>query len=158
MKKKGVTAMWYALAELYDGNRILELFYGEDLQTVSAKLEKYCDEMMQFDLEEMTMDDIDGYYTEGYDEYEKMIEEPSVETISALHFGCNGGKLDVRTVTDSFEEVGATFEIYKKGVQRNWKLVSSIEESPAVLKELEKEWKALIDGTADMDQLQYFVR
>ena len=150
--------MWYALAELYDGNRTLELFYGDDLQTVSAKLEKYCDAMMQFDLEEMTMDDIDGYYTEGYDEYEEMIENPSVETISALHFGCNGGKLDVRTVTDSFEEVGATFEIYKKGVQRNWKLVSSIEESPAVLKELEKEWKAFIDGTADMDKLQYFVR
>ena len=61
--------MWYALAELYDGNRVLELFWGEELKDVSAKLEKYCDEMMQFDLEEMTMDDIDGYYTEGYDEF-----------------------------------------------------------------------------------------
>ena len=53
--------MWYAFAELYDGNRVLELFWGEELKDVSAKLERYCDEMMQFDLEEMTMDDIDGY-------------------------------------------------------------------------------------------------
>ena len=150
--------MWYTLAEVYDGERVVELFYGADLPAVAAKLEKFCDEMMQFDLEEMTMDDIDGYYTEGYDEFENMIDDPSVETISALHFGCNGGKLDVRTVTDSFEEVGATFEIYKKGVQRNWKLVSSVEESVSEMKALEKEWKALIDGTADTDKLQYFVK
>ena len=100
----------------------------------------------------------DDFKPEGYDEYEAMIEDPSVETISALHFGCNGGKLDVRTVTDSFEEVGATFEVYKKGVQRNWKLVSAIEESVSEMKALEKEWKALIDGTADTDKLQYFVK
>ena len=150
--------MWYALAELYDGNRVLELFWGESLQDVSAKLEKYCDEMMQFDSEEMTMDDIDGYYTEGYDEYEAMIEEPSVETISALHFGCNGGKLDMRTVTDSFDELSATFEIYKKGTQKNWKLVPPAEETVSALKELEKEWKGIIDGTADFDKLQYFAK
>ena len=150
--------MWYALAELYDGNRVLELFWGETLQDVSAKLEKYCDEMMQFDLEEMTMDDIDGYYTEGYDEYEAMIEEPSVETISALYFGCNGGKLDIRAVTDSFDEMAATFEIYKKGTQKNWKLVPPAEETVSVMKELEKEWKGIIDGTADFDKLQYFAK
>ena len=150
--------MWYALAELYDGNRVLELFWGESLQDLSAKLEKYCDEMMQFDLEEMTMDDIDGYYTEGYDEYEAMIEEPSVATISALHFGCNGGKLDMRTVTDSFDEVSATFEIYKKGTQKNWKLVPPAEETVYTLQELEKEWKGIIDGTADFDKLQYFAK
>ena len=150
--------MWYALADMYDGNRYVELFYGEELKDVAAKLERYCDALMQFDLEEMTMDEIDAYYTEGYDEYEKMIEEPSVETISALHFGCNGGKLDVRMVTDSYEELTTTFEIYKKGVQKNWKLVPSISETEAGLKELEKEWKALLDGTADPDSLQYFVR
>ena len=150
--------MWYTLAEVYDGERVVELFYGADLPGVAAKLEKFCDEMMQFDLEEMTMDEIDAYYTEGYDEYEKMIEEPSVETISALHFGCNGGKLDVRMVTDSYEELTTTFEIYKKGVQKNWKLVPSISETEAGLKELEKEWKALLDGTADPDSLRYFVR
>ena len=150
--------MWYALAELYDGNRVLELFWGETLQEVSVKLEKYCDEMMQFDLEEMTMDDIDGYYTEGYDEYEAMIEEPSVETISALHFGCNGGKLDMRTVTENFDEVSATFEIYKKGAQKSWKLVPSIDATASVMKELEKEWKGIIDGTADFDKLQYFAK
>lgn len=150
--------MWYALADMYDGNRYVELFYGEELKDVAEKLEKYCDAMMQFDLEEMTMDEIDAYYTEGYDEYEKMIEEPSVETISALHFGCNGGKLDVRMVTDSYEELTTTFEIYKKGVQKNWKLVPSISETEAGLKELEKEWKALLDGTADPDSLRYFVR
>ncbi len=150
--------MWYALADMYDGNRYVELFYGEELKDVAEKLEKYCDAMMQFDLEEMTMDEIDAYYTEGYDEYEKMIEEPSVETISALHFGCNGGKLDVRMVTDSYEELTTTFEIYKKGVQKNWKLVPSIAEIEAGLKELEKEWKALLDGTADPDSLQYFVK
>lgn len=150
--------MWYALADMYDGNRYVELFYGEELKDVAEKLEKYCDAMMQFDLEEMTMDEIDAYYTEGYEEYEKMIEEPSVETISALHFGCNGGKLDVRMVTDSYEELTTTFEIYKKGVQKNWKLVPSISETEAGLKELEKEWKALLDGTADPDSLRYFVR
>ena len=150
--------MWYALADMYDGNRYVELFYGKELKDVAEKLEKYCDAMMQFDLEEMTMDEIDAYYTEGYDEYEKMIEEPSVETISALHFGCNGGKLDVRMVTDSYEELTTTFEIYKKGVQKNWKLVPSISETEAGLKELEKEWKALLDGTADPDSLRYFVR
>ena len=74
--------MWYALAELYDGNRVLELFWGEELKDVSAKLERYCDEMMQFDLEEMTMDEIDAYYTEGYDEYEKMIEESYEEYVA----------------------------------------------------------------------------
>ena len=150
--------MWYVLADMYDGNRYVELFYGEELKDVAEKLEKYCDAMMQFDLEEMTMDEIDAYYTEGYDEYEKMIEEPSVETISALHFGCNGGKLDGRMVTDSYEELTTTFEIYKKGVQKNWKLVPSISETEAGLKELEKEWKALLDGTADPDSLRYFVR
>ena len=150
--------MWYALADMYDGNRYVELFYGEELKDVAEKLEKYCDAMMQFDLEEMTMDEIDAYYTEGYDEYEKMIEEPSVETISALHFGCNGGKLDVRMVTDSYEELTTAFEIYKKGVQKNWKLVSSIAETSEVLKELEREWKVLLEGTADTDGLQYFVR
>ena len=62
--------MWYALADMYDGNRYVELFYGEELKDVAEKLEKYCDAMMQFDLEEMTMDEIDAYYTEGYDEYE----------------------------------------------------------------------------------------
>ena len=150
--------MWYALADMYDGNRYVELFYGEELKDVAEKLEKYCDAMMQFDLEEMTMDEIDAYYTEGYDEYEKMIEEPSVETISALHFGCNGGKLDVRMVTDSYEELTTTFEIYKKGVQKSWKLVPSIAETTEELKKLEKEWKALLDGTADTDSLQYFVK
>ena len=150
--------MWYALAELYDGNRVVELFYGEELQDVAAKLERFCDEMMQFDLEEMTMDDIDGYYTEGYDAYERMIEEPSVESISALHFGCNGGKLDMRTVTDSYEELRAAFEIFKKGVQKNWKLVPAIEETPMVLAEMAKEWKGLINGTVDYDKLQYFVK
>ena len=150
--------MWYALADMYDGNRYVELFYGEELKDVAAKLEKYCDAMMQFDLEEMTMDEIDAYYTEGYDEYEKMIEEPSVETISALHFGCNGGKLDVRMVTDSYEELATTFEIYKKGVQKNWKLVPSITETAEGLKELEKEWKSLLEGTADTEKLQYFVK
>ena len=150
--------MWYALAELYDGNRVVELFYGEEPQDVAAKLEKFCDEMMQFDLEEMTMDQIDAYYTEGYEEYERMIEEPSVETISALHFGCNGGKLDMRGVTDSYEEVTALFEIYKKGPQKNWKLVSAIEETSAVVQEMTKEWKAIIEGSADFDKLQYFVK
>lgn len=150
--------MWYALADMYDGNRYVELFYGKELKDVAEKLEKYCDEMMQFDLEEMTMDEIDAYYTEGYDEYEKMIEEPSVETISALHFGCNGGKLDVRMVTDSYEELTTAFEIYKKGVQKNWKLVSSIAETSEVLKELEREWKVLLEGTGDTDQLRYFVK
>ena len=150
--------MWYALADLYDGNRVVELFYGEELQDVAAKLEKFCDEMMQFDLEEMTMDQIDAYYTEGYEEYERMIEEPSVETISALHFGCNGGKLDMRGVTDSYEEVTALFEIYKKGPQKNWKLVPAIEETSAVVQEMTKEWKAIIEGSADFDKLQYFVK
>lgn len=148
--------MWYALAELYDGNRVLELFCGEELKEIANKLEKFCDEMMQFDLEEMTMDQIDAYYTEGYDEYEEMIENPSVETISALHFGCNGGKLDMRTVTDSYEEMTAVFETYKKGVQRNWKLVPSIDETPAEVQKLAKEWKALING--ETDDLQFFVK
>ena len=137
---------------------MVELFYGEEPQDVAAKLEKFCDEMMQFDLEEMTMDQIDAYYTEGYEEYERMIEEPSVETISALHFGCNGGKLDMRGVTDSYEEVTALFEIYKKGPQKNWKLVSAIEETSAVVQEMTKEWKAIIEGSADFDKLQYFVK
>ena len=150
--------MWYALAELYDGNRVVELFYGEELKDVSAKLEKFCDEMMQFDLEEMTMDQIDAYYTEGYEEYEQMIDEPSVETISALHFGCNGGKLDMRGVTDSYDEVKTLFETYKKGPQKGWKLVPSIDETFAEVQKLAKEWKEIIDGTADFDKLQYFVK
>ena len=148
--------MWYALAELYDGERYTELFYGEDLQTVAQKMEKYCDSMMQFDLEEMTMDEIDAYYTEGYDAYEEMIENPSVETISALCFGCNGGKLTVRTVTDSYEELKTAFEVYKKGAQKPWKLVPAIAETEAVLREMEKEWRLILNKEAEY--LQYFVK
>ena len=79
-----------------------------------------------------------------------------METISALHFGCNGGKLDMRTITDSYEEMTAVFETYKKGVQRNWKLVPSIDETPAEVQKLAKEWKALING--ETDGLQFFVK
>lgn len=150
--------MWYVLADKYEGERFVELFYGKELADVAAKLEKHCDEMMQFDLEEMTMDQIDAFYTEGYDEYEAMIENPSVETISALHFGCNGGKLDVRTVTESYEELNTSFEVYKKGLQKGWRLVPAIEETEAVLKELEKEWKAIVTREADGEKLQYFTK
>ncbi len=148
--------MWYVLAEVYDGNRVLELFYGKELADVSKKLEKYCDEIMQFDLEEMTMDDIDGYYTDGYEEYEKMIEEPSVEHIAALQFGCNGGKLEVRTVTESYEELRTDFEIHKKGIQKSWKLIHDLSE--AEVEEMAKEWKAMIYGEADTENLRYFVK
>lgn len=150
--------MWYVLADKYEGERFVELFYGKELADVAVKLEKHCDEMMQFDLEEMTMDQIDAFYTEGYDEYEAMIEEPSVETISNLHFGCNGGKLDVRTVTDSYDELTASFEVYKKNQQKNWRLVPAIEETETVLKELEKEWKAIVNREADAETLKYFTR
>lgn len=148
--------MWYTLAEIYDGERIVELFYGKDLPTVAAKLEKFCDEMMQFDLEEMTMDEIDAYYTEGYDEYEQMTEEPSVETISALHFGCNNGKIDVLTVAEGYEALQNAFSLYKKGRLKPFALVSGIEETEGEIGALAKEWRAINQNDFEVGKLNYF--
>lgn len=150
--------MWYTLAEIYDGDRVVELFYGGDLPAVAGKLEKFCDEMMQFDLEEMTMDEIDAYYTEGYDELEQMIEEPSEETISALHFGCNNGKIDVLAVTEGYDELQNIFGMYKKGRLKNFDLVSGVEETEGKISELAKEWKAINLNDFEEEKLKYFTR
>ena len=150
--------MWYALAELYDGNRVLELFYGEELKDVSAKLEKYCDDMMQFDLEEMTMDEIDAYYTEGYDEFEQMIEEPSVETITALHFGCNNGKIDVLTVVEGYDALRDAFAMYKKNRLKNFDLIAGVEETEGEISKLAKEWKAINLNDFAEETLKYFTK
>lgn len=151
--------MWYAIAELFDGyDRELELYYGEELAEVAAKLEKTCEELMQFDLEEMTMDEIDAYYTEGYDEYEAMTEMPSVETISALHFACNDGKMDVLAVEEGYAALQDAFCIYRRGKLKNWKLADGIEEREEELRPLAEEWKAIAKGDADEEKLRYFVK
>ena len=151
--------MWYALAELFDGyDKTLELYYGAELADVAAKLEKICDEQMQFDLEEMAMDEIDAYYTEGYDEYEAMTETPSEETISGLHFACNDGKIDVFTVEEGYAALQDAFALYRRGKLKGWKLADGVAEEEGELQKLAEEWKALARGTADTENLQYFTK
>lgn len=150
--------MWYTLAEVYDGERVVELFYGADLPAVAAKLEKFCDEMMQFDLEEMTMDEIDAYYTEGYDEFEQMIEEPSLETITALHFGCNNGKIDVLTVVEGYDALQNAFAMYKKNRLKNFDLIAGVEETEGEISKLAKEWKAINLNDFAEETLKYFTK
>ena len=150
--------MWYTLAEVYDGERVVELFYGADLPGVAAKLEKFCDEMMQFDLEEMTMDEIDAYYTEGYDEFEQMIEEPSVETITALHFGCNNGKIEVLTVVEGYDALQNAFAMYKKNRLKNFDLIAGVEETEGEISKLTKEWKAINLNDFEEETLKYFTK
>ena len=150
--------MWYTLAEVYDGERVVELFYGEDLAAVAAKLENFCDAMMQFDLEEMTMDEIDAYYTEGYDEFEQMIEEPSLETITALHFGCNNGKIDVLTVVEGYDALRNAFDMYKKNRLKNFDLIAGVEETEGEISKLTKEWKAINLNDFEEETLKYFTK
>lgn len=150
--------MWYALAELYDGNRTVELFYGQELQHVAERLAACCEELMQFDLEEMTMDEVDAYYTEGYDAYENMLDAPSRENISALHFGCNGGKIDTLAVVEGYDRLRSAFGLYQRGRLQGWSLVSAIEETEGELKALAAEWKAVNSGDFDEKKLRYFVR
>ena len=150
--------MWYTLAEVYDGERVVELFYGEDLAAVAAKLENFCDAMMQFDLEEMTMDEIDAYYTEGYDEFEQMIEEPSLETITALHFGCNNGKIDVLTVVEGYDALQNAFAMYKKNRLKNLDLIAGVEETEGEISKLAKEWKAINLNDFEEENLKYFTK
>ena len=150
--------MWYTLAEIYDGDRVMELFYGSDLSAVAARLERFCDEMMQFDLEEMTMDQIDAYYTEGYDALEQMIEEPSVETITALHFGCNNGKIDVLTVVEGYDALRNAFDLYKKGRLKNFDLIGDVEETEGEISKLAKEWRSINLNDFEEETLKYFTK
>ena len=150
--------MWYTLAEIYDGDRVMELFYGSDLSAVAARLERFCDEMMQFDLEEMTMDEIDAYYTEGYDEFEQMIEEPSVETITALHFGCNNGKIDVLTVVEGYDALQNAFAMYKKNRLKNFDLIAGVEETEGEISKLAKEWRSINLNDFEEETLKYFTK
>ena len=150
--------MWYTLAEIYDGDRVMELFYGSDLSAVAARLERFCDEMMQFDLEEMTMDEIDAYYTEGYDEFEQMIEEPSVETITALHFGCNNGKIDVLTVVEGYDALQNAFALYKKNRLKNFDLIAGVEETEGEISKLAKEWRSINLNDFEEETLKYFTK
>ena len=114
--------------------------------------------MMQFDLEEMTMDEIDAYYTEGYDEFEQMIEEPSVETITALHFGCNNGKIDVLTVVEGYDALQNAFAMYKKNRLKNFDLIAGVEETEGEISKLAKEWKAINLNDFEEETLKYFTK
>lgn len=139
--------MWYALVEISsDYHMENRLFFGEEMETVAKKLEESCDLAMQFDLEEMTMDEIDGYYTEGYDDYEALSEAPSAELIASFQFQCNDAVVKVLCLTDSYGALVQAFGGCAKGKLRGWQLVSDLEETDWMLTKLDQELKALSTG------------
>lgn len=148
--------MWYALVEntidYYKENR---LFFGETLETVAEKLMQLCEVAMQFDLEEMTMDDINGYYTEGYDVYEALEEAPTAELIASFRFQCNETEIRVLSLADDFDAFALAFEQCSKGRLREWKLASGLDDT--MLEKLDGELKALSDGDVP-EKLECFVK
>lgn len=139
--------MWYALVEnsveYYREHRLL---FGEKIESIAEKLMQFCDVAMQFDLEEMNMDDINGYYTEGYEEYEALEEDPSAEKIESFRFQCNETEIKVLALAASYEEFQAAYSRVATGKLRRFRPVDGLEGNLAMLKKLDQELKTLSDG------------
>ncbi|MDO4530925.1 MAG: hypothetical protein Q4C06_02995 [Bacillota bacterium] len=144
--------MWYALTEnsieYYKEQRLL---FGESIEEVAEKLMQLCDAAMSFDLEEMTMDDINGYYTEGYEEYEALEEAPAAEKIEGFRFQCNDTEIRVLSLTDSMAEFREAYARHVKGSLRGWQLREDLAETREQLALLDRELKAISDGAAPED-------
>ena len=149
--------MWYLLVDLkseyHTETRIL---FGEELQDAAAQLIGICDEAMQFDISEMCMDDIDDYYTEGYENYEALEEVSSAEELSAFWFRCNDVMIRVFAVADSYEVLQEVFAAYTKTNRKlkGWKLVSAVTEDAGTLKRMDAELQTL--GADEDAKLEFF--
>lgn len=139
--------MWYALVEnSIDYYKEYRLFFGSEMETVADKLLQLCDNAMQFDLEEMTMDDINGYYTEGYEDYERLEDAPDAAVISAFRFQCNDSEVRVLSLTESYEGFRLAYESCIRGKLKSWRPVDGLEGDMMMLQKLDQELKALSDG------------
>lgn len=100
---------------------------------------------MQFDLEEMVMDELEAYYTEGYDAYEALEEAPTEALISDFQFQCNDGKIRAAVLAENYEMLKDAFGGYAAGKPafRGWTLVADAEENAQKLAE---EWMKLQDA------------
>ena len=139
--------MWYALVEnSIDYYKEYRLFFGEEIEEVAEKLLQLCDAAMQFDLEEMTMDDINGYYTEGYETYEQLEEAPDAAVIASFRFQCNDSEVRVLSLTESYAAFQQAYGSCVKGKGKSWKPVDGLEGDTWMLQKLDQELKALSDG------------
>ena len=139
--------MWYALVEnSIDYYKEFRLFFGNEIEEVAEKLLQLCDSAMQFDLEEMTMDDINGYYTEGYEEYESLEDAPDAAVIASFCFQCNDSEVKVASLTESYEGFQLAYENFVKGKPKYWRPVDGLEGDAVMLQKLDQELKALSDG------------
>ena len=144
--------MWYALTEnSIEFYKELRLLFGETLEEVAEKLMALCDTAMDFDLEEMTMDDINGYYTEGYEDYEALEECVDAGRIEGFRFQCNDTELKVLSLTESMDDFREALERNAKGSLRGWQLKEGLEGTREVLLQLDKELKAISDGGAPQE-------
>lgn len=147
--------MWYIIADVQsDAHRESKLLYGETLEAAALKLAAECDVLMQFDLEEMMMDEIEAYYTEGYDAYEALEEAPTEDMVSTFRFQCNDGEIRVAVLAENYEALKDAFGGYAAGkpVFRKWTLAVDAEENAQKLAE---EWAKL--ETAEEDaKLTFF--
>lgn len=139
--------MWYALiensVEYYKEHRLL---FGTEIEKVAEKLMQLCDVAMQFDLEEMSMDDINGYYTEGYEAYEALEEAPSDTLIRDFRFQCNDTEIRVLSLTEAYTDFQQEYSRLATGRLRNFLPVDGLEGDERMLKKLDMELKLLSDG------------
>ena len=149
--------MWYVLmensVEYYKEHRLL---FGAEIEAVAKKLMQFCDVAMQFDLEEMSMDDIDGYYTEGYDDYEALEEAPSEALIRNFRFQCNDAEIRVLSLTETYEDFQLEYSRLAPGRLRNFVPIDGLEGDERMLKKLDEELKALSDGQTP-EKMECFV-
>lgn len=147
--------MWYALVEISSDYHVENrMFFGEEVKDVAAKVEKSCDQAMQFDLEEMTMDEIDSYYTEGYDEYEALSENPSEELLTSFQFQCNDTVVKVLCLAEGYDALVQGFDSNVKGKLRGWNLPDCITEDEWTLNRLDTELQKL--DSIDPEKLEFF--
>lgn len=141
--------MWYIITDVQnDAYRESKLLYGETLEAAALKLAAECDVLMQFDLEEMVMDELESYYTEGYDEYEALEEAPTEALISDFQFQCNDGKIRVAVLAENYAALQDAFGGYAAGKPafRGWTLNRDAEENAPKLAE---EWTKLAEADDD---------
>lgn len=141
--------MWYIIADVQnDAYRESRLLYGETLEAVALKVAAECDVLMQFDLEEMVMDELEAYYTEGYDAYEALEEAPTEALLSDFQFQCNDGKIRVAVLAEDYGALKDAFGGYAAGKPafRGWTLNKDAEEDAQKLAE---EWAKLADADED---------
>lgn len=150
--------MWYAMVDVksnFHGES--RIFYGEELKQIAVKLEKVCDEAMEFDMSEMTFEEVDDYETEGYENYEAL-KQPVAEMLSSFWFRCNDVKVTVAGLAEGWDAFQQVFDDYarKKPKLKGWKLADDISEDEWSLRRLDGELQNLED--ADPKKLEFFLQ